>query len=99
MTEPNNEHKSGEYLSDVKIAQVLVLDKVAIPQRKIPSLLKCSRKTVQNALATFLFETFTGRNITWKHQRKTTEHGDRYIERALKQNFDLPLRDITNIIG
>jgi hypothetical protein len=78
MTEPTNERKSGEYLSDVKIAQILILDKIAISQRKIASLLKYNRKTVQNALATFLFETFTDGNITRKHEQKTTECEDRY---------------------
>ena len=99
MTEPNGKHKAGEYLYDVKIAQSLVLDKVAVPQCKIVALLKCSCNTVHNALATFLFETSAGRNITWKHEWKTTECEDRYIERTLKQNFDLPLKDIINIIG
>ena len=64
MTEPNTEHKSGEYLSDIKIAQILALDKVAISQRKIAALLKRGRKAIQNALANFLFEIFSGRNIT-----------------------------------
>jgi hypothetical protein len=48
---------------------------------------------------TFLFETFQGRKVTRISQQKTTKHEDRYIERALKQNNSLPLRDITNIIG
>ena len=42
MTEPNAERKAGKDLSDIKIAQILVLDKVAISQRKITTLLKCS---------------------------------------------------------
>ena len=91
MTDTDTERKTGEYLSDIKIGQILVLDKVGISQRKIASFLKVGRKSIQNTLATFLFETFTGCNITRKHQRKTTEREDRYIERALKQNFDLPL--------
>jgi hypothetical protein len=99
MTDSHDQRKSGEHLSDIEIAQILALDKVAIPQRQIASLLKRSRKTIQNALATFLFETFRGRNVHHEHPRKTTKREDRYIERALKQNYDLPLRDITNIIG
>src|SRR5947209_5184585 len=99
MTEPGTERKSGEYLSDVQIGQILALDKVAISQRKIAALLNCSRKAVQNALTTFHIETFTHHNLTRKHARKTTKREDRYIERALKQNFDLPLKDITNIVA
>ena len=60
MMEPNAECKAVEYLSDVKIAQILVLNKVAILQRKITALLKCSHKIVQNVLMTFLFETLIG---------------------------------------
>jgi len=90
--------KVGEHLSDIDIAKILALDKVSISQRKIASLVKCSRDTVQHALATYVFETFRGRNPRREYQRKTTEREDRYMERALKQNNSLPLHDITNII-
>ena len=61
--------------------------------------MKCSKTAVQHTLATYLFETFQGRNPRREYQRKTTEDEDRYIEQTLKQNHSLPLRDITNIIG
>jgi hypothetical protein len=92
-------HKAGEHLSDIHIAMILALDKVSIPQRKIASLIKCSRDAIQRALATYTFETFQGRNSRRKYIRKTTVREDRYIERALKQNESIPLRDISNIIG
>jgi hypothetical protein len=98
MNRPD-EHKPGKHLSDIEIAEILALDKVKIFQRQIASLLKCSRKAVQDALTTYRFETFQGRNPRREYKRKTTEREDRYIERALKQNNLLPLRDITNIIG
>ena len=90
--------RSGEHLSDVDIAKILALDKVSTPQRKIASLIKCSRAAIQNALAKYNFETFQGRNQRREYQRKTTLREDRYIERILKQNNSLPLRDITNIV-
>jgi hypothetical protein len=62
-------------------------------------LVKCSRSAVQEILRTYLFETFQGRNQRRTYQRKTTKREDRYIERALKQNFSKPLHDITNIIN
>jgi len=99
MTDSPAERKSGEHLSDIDIAKILALDKVLIPQRKIASLVKCSRKAIQHALTTYVFETFRGCNPRREYKRKTTQREDRYIERALKQNDDLPLRDITNIIG
>jgi len=70
-----------------------------MPQRKIAALMKCSQKAVQHTLATYLFETFQGRNLRQEYKRKTTEREDHYIERALKQNTSTPLRDITNIIA
>src|SRR5436189_5341388 len=94
-----DERKPGKHLSDIEIAEVLALDKVKISQRKIASLLKCSRKAVQDTLGTYCFETFQGRNPRREYKRKTTEREDRYIEHALKQNNSLPLHDITNIIG
>jgi hypothetical protein len=41
---------------------------------------------------------FQGRQERREYQRKTTEREDRYIEHALKEFNDLPLRDITNIL-
>ena len=98
MTDSLAPRRSGEHLSDVDIAKILALDKVSISQRKIASLVKCSRDAIQRALAIYVFETFRGRNPRREYKRKTTEREDRYIERALKQNDALPLRDITNIL-
>jgi len=61
--------------------------------------MKCSKMAIQNILATYLFETFQGRNPWRDYKRKTTEREDRYIEYTIKQNPFVPLRDITNIIG
>jgi hypothetical protein len=88
--------KSGKHLSDVDIGKILGLAKPAMPQRKIAALIKCSKNAVQNILATYHFETFQGRNPRREYQRKTSGREDRYILRALTQNYDRPLRDITN---
>src|SRR5579859_4578398 len=99
MKVPSAMRNLGEHLSYIDIAKILALGKVCIPQRKIASLLNCSKHAVQHALMTYLFETFQGRNPRRKYESKTTEHEDQYIEEALKQNDSLPLHDITNIIG
>ena len=98
MTKSPTVRSSREHLSDIDIAKILAFDKVSIPQRQIASLVKCSRTGVQRILTTYRFETFRGRNLRRDYQRKTTQREDRYIERALKQNDSIPLRDITNII-
>ena len=90
---------NGEHLSDIDIAKILAFDKADISQREIARLVKCSRSAVQKVLRTYLFETFQGRNQQYTYQRKTTKREDRYIERALKQNFSKPLHDITNIVN
>jgi len=90
---------SGEHLSDIDIAKILALDKVKTSQREIARLIKCSRFAVQEILRIYLFETFQGRNQRHAYQRKTTKREDRYIERALKQNYSKPLHDITNIVN
>lgn len=71
-----------EYLSDIKIAQIIILDKVAVPQRRITDILKCSKKT-SKAHSQIFSLTFTRCKIMRKYQRKTTEHEDRYIEHVL----------------
>ena len=91
--------EKGKHLSDIDIGKILGLAKAAMPQRKIASLMKTALHTIQNILATYLFETFRGRNPRRNYPRKTSEREDRYILRALQQNNDLPLRDITNKIG
>jgi hypothetical protein len=88
----------GQHLSDVDIGKILGLAKAAMSQRKIASLMKCSQKAVQHTLATYLFETFQGRNKRREYERKTTKLQDRHIERILNDNYNLPLQDITNIV-
>src|SRR5277367_222649 len=99
MADSTDERQPKQRLTDIDIGKILGLAKALIPQRQIASLMKCSQKAVQHALATYLFETFQGRNPRREYKRKTTERDDRYIERALKQYTSTPLRDITNIIG
>src|SRR5579859_4406827 len=95
----SDERKAGKHLSDIEIAEILTLGKVNISQPKITLLLKCSRKAIEDTVTMDCFETFQGCNPWREYKRKTTEREDWYIERALKQNNLLPLRDITNIIG
>jgi len=90
--------EKGQHLSDIDIGKILGLAKAAMPQRKIASLMKTALHTIQNILATYLFEAFHGRNPRRNYPRKTSEREDRYILCALKQNDDLPLQDITNKI-
>jgi Transposase/DDE superfamily endonuclease len=92
------ERDKGKHLTDVDIGKILGLAKALMPQRTIATLMKCSQKAVQHTLATYLFETFQGRNPRREYKRKTTKREDRYIERVLKQNPFTPLRDITNLI-
>ena len=98
MSDAPAQHEFGRHLSDIQIAFVLALDKVKTTQRKIASLVKCSRKAIRNALANYTFETFKGRKARRKYQCVTTECEDQDINDALKQNPFLPLRDITNIL-
>src|SRR5271169_5148333 len=99
MDNPPAERQARQHLTDIDIGKILGLAKGLIPQRQIASFMKCSQKAVQHTLATYLFETFQGRNPRRNYKRKTTDREDRYIERRLKQNSDLPLRDITNLTG
>src|SRR5579862_8434200 len=98
MNDTPAQHKFGQHLSDIQIAFVLTLDKVKTTQRKIASLVKCSRKAIRNALANYTFETFKEHKARRKYQRITTEHEDQDINDVLEQNPFLPLRDITNIL-
>jgi hypothetical protein len=59
----------------------------------------CSQKPVYNTLTNYDFQTFQGHDQRCEYKRKTTAREDRYIERALKQNELLPLKDITNIVN
>ena len=90
--------KSGKQLTDIEIAKVLGCGKAGAGQREIADWIGTTKTTVQHALSTYFFDTFKGRKPRREYQRSTTEKEDRYIQRALKQNSDLPLKDITNII-
>ena len=92
-------HEPGKHLFNIKIAEILAFNKVKISQCQIASLLKCNRKAVQDALTTYRFEIFQGRNSQWEYKWKITECKNRYIKRVLKQNNSLPLYNIINIIG
>ena len=94
-----SERDKGKHLTDVDIGKILGLAKALMSQRTIASLMKYSQKAIQHTLATYLFETFQGRNPRREYKRKTTKREDRYIERnILKQNPFMPLKDITNLI-
>jgi len=99
MTSSQASRPPGKHLTDIDIAKIVALGKVLIPCREIAALMKCGKSAVQHMLTTYQFETFQGRNVRREYQRKTTKREDRYIERALKENSFLPLRDITNKIG
>jgi hypothetical protein len=99
MDDSSTIRRLGQHLSDVDIGKILGLGKAELPQRQIASLMKCSQNAVEHALHTYSFETFQGQQPRREYKRKTTEREDRYIERALKQHYSLPLQDITNIVG
>ena len=98
MGNPQATPGAAKHLTDIDIAKILRLAKAALSKRKIAALINCGQSAVQHTLVTYLFETFQGHNPQRQYKHKTTEREDRYIERALKQNNSLPLRDITNII-
>jgi len=91
MADSTDQRQPKQYLTDIDIGKILGLAKALIPQRQIASFMKCSQKAVQHTLATYLFETFQGRNPRREYKPKTTEPDDRYIERALKQHTSTPL--------
>jgi len=99
MTEPLAVRCNEKHLSNVDITKILALDKASTFQWEIASLVKCSWTGIQRVLATYDFETFQRCNPWREYQRKITQHENQYIERALKQNNSLLLRDITNIIS
>ena len=72
-----------KHFSDIDIGKILRLAKVAMPQRKIAALMKCSKNVIQNILSKYLFETFQGLNSRWDYPWKTSKHEDRYILYAL----------------
>jgi hypothetical protein len=91
-------HKFGQHLSDIQVAFILAFDKVKVTQRKIASLVNCSRNAVRTALTNYTFETFKGCKPRRNYQRITTEDEDKTIKNTLKHNSFLPLRDITNLL-
>jgi len=98
MTENLAPRAKGQHLNNIEIAKVLGLDKAGKSLREIARLMHCTPKPVRNALANYDFDTFQGRDTRREYKQQTTKRENRYIERVLKQNFDVPLRDITNII-
>ena len=84
-------HKQGQHLSDIQMAFVLVFDKVKVAQRKIASIVKCSRKAVRNTLNNYTFKTFNGHKPRRDYKRITMDNDDKAIENALKHNSFLPL--------
>jgi hypothetical protein len=58
MSDAPEPRTKGMHLTDIEIAKILGLAKAKMSQRKIVSLMRCSAKAVNHALATFLFETF-----------------------------------------
>jgi len=98
MSENEVPHKKGQYLNDINIAKILELAKAGKSQQEIASLMHCTKNLIQNALANYDFDMFQGHGLRCELQRKTTKRENQYIERVLKQNFDVPLQDITNII-
>ena len=73
-----------EHLSDIDIAKILTLAKAFTSERKIASLIKCSKTSVYDTLNTYDFETFQGCNSGREYQCKTTKRKDRYIERCIE---------------
>jgi hypothetical protein len=97
MPVQSRQRKPGKQLTDIEIAKVLGCSKAGAHQSTIAEWLKGTKTSVQRALSMYSFDTFQGRNPRREYQRITTQREDRYIERTLKQNSDLPLKDITNI--
>jgi DDE superfamily endonuclease/Transposase len=99
MTDASEKRRSRQHLTDIEIAKILGLDRGGLTQRDIALIIGCSQKAVQNAVTTYVLETFQGRNQRRDYKRKTTVREDRYIKRALIQNHSVPLRTITNIVN
>ena len=98
MSENELKRVKRQHLTDVDIGKILGLGKALLPKREIAALIHFSQKAVQHTLPTYMFETFQGRNPRRNYPRKTSQREDRYIERHLKQNSDIPLHDIINLI-
>jgi len=92
-------HKHRPNLTDIEIAKILTLDHTGSSQRDIAGDVHRSKSAVQHALSEYDYDTFTGHNPRPKRARKTTKREDRYLIRAAKQFDEVPLRDITNIVG
>ena len=91
MSENEVPHEKGNHLNDIDIVKILGLAKAGKSQREIARLMQCTKKPVQNVLTNYDFDTFQGRDARREYKWKTTKREDIYIERALKQNFDVPL--------
>ena len=99
MTDTGDFRPSGKHLTAIEIAKVLKCNKGGATQREIAGYIGCSQKAVQHALTTYNFDTFQEHNKRRDYKRKTTVRENRYIERTVKQNSSLSLRDIINVVG
>src|SRR5579859_6472101 len=86
-------------LNDIQIAKCLTLDRDGKTQQEIADELGCNQSIVQRTLKHYSYETFTGRDQTHGRPRKMTEADDRHLTIIAKRNYNLPLRDITNLSG
>jgi transposase len=92
-------HKYRPSLTDIEIAKTLTLDHIGSSQRDIAGDVHRSKSAVHHALSEYDYDTLTGHNPLPKRARKTTKREDRYLIRAAKQFDEVPLRDITTIVG
>src|SRR5271170_1116614 len=91
--------KKGSTFLILTLKKYSNLPKQPCHSEKIAALMKVTLHTIQNILATYLFETFQRCNPQRNYPQNTSKHEGRYILHALQQNNDLPLRDIINKIG
>ena len=99
-TMDENTPPSGyRHLSDVEVMKCLTLAKCGMSQRAIAAEVKCSKSTVGRILQDYDYETFTTRKPHPGCAHKTSIEDDRHLVITAKRNYDLPLRDITNLSG
>jgi hypothetical protein len=98
MSENEPKRIKRQYLINVDIGKILMLGKVEKSQREIADIIGCFRKAIQLTLSNYEFETFQWHDARWEYKRKITKREYRYIEHVIKQNYDIPLKDITNLV-